>query len=135
VALERRLVRLRRKAFSELQTTPSPVAPAPGAADAARELAPDALTADALRAGIRRHGCLLVRGLVPRARVERLSAAIDRAFAACGAARACRAIPERRAWYAPVERVPKDASRAWVRAGQGVLVADSPRAFFEFMET
>ena len=135
VALERRLVRLRRKAFSELQTAPSPVAPAPPTADAAREIAADALSADALRAGILRHGCLLVRGLVPRARVERLRAAIDRAFAACDATLARREIPERRAWYDPVERVPKDASRAWVRAGQGVLTADSPRAFFEFMET
>ncbi len=35
----------------------------------------------------------------------------------------------------PLERVPKDASRDWVRRGQGLLAADSPRAFFEFLET
>src|SRR5262249_10956371 len=90
--------------------------------------------ADRVRAGVMRHGCVWVRGLVPPARAAELRAAIDRAFAAREAVLARRANADDRAWYSPVERVPKDASRHWVRLGQGLLTADSPPAFYAFMD-
>ncbi len=141
-AVERRLVRLRRRAFAELvhgaaapawQPPEAPSAAWPG--DLPRPVAAADLTVAVLRAGIERHGCVWVRGLLPPLRVDRLRDAIDRAFAAREAVLAGRRTPETAAWYDPVERVPKDASRHWVRAGQGLLTADSPRAFFELMET
>jgi hypothetical protein len=141
VALERRLVRLRRNAFAELARARAPGAWPPGdlgegpVATGPLVAKSDELTPRTLARGILRHGCLLVRGLVPPARVARLRDAIDRAFDACDATLARRATPSTAAWYDPVERVPKNASRTWVRAGQGVLAADSPRAFFELMET
>lgn len=136
--LERRLIRLRRRAFARIAggvVPPWPAGTPSGAPTAPPEpIAADDLTAAALRAGIRRQGCLWVRGLVPPKRIVSLVEAIDRAFAAREAVLARRATVEDRQWYDPVERVPKDASRHWVRLGQGLLAADSPRAFFEFME-
>src|SRR5262249_41749247 len=96
---------------------------------------PSELTPGVLRLAILRNGCLLVRGLVAPTQTARLRDAIDRAFEAREATLARRATAETAVWYDPVERVPKDASRTWVRLGQGVLAADSPRAFFEFLET
>ncbi|HKA30475.1 MAG TPA: hypothetical protein VKH82_13920 [Candidatus Binatia bacterium] len=98
-------------------------------------MTPSELTPGVLRLAILRNGCLLVRGLVAPTQTARLRDAIDRAFEAREATLARRATAETAVWYDPVERVPKDASRTWVRLGQGVLAADSPRAFFEFLET
>jgi hypothetical protein len=140
-ATERRLVRLRRRAFAALDRSlpPPPWPPAipddpPGAPSAPPIIAARDLTPGAVRTGILRHGCIVVRGLVPPARAARLREAIDRAFAAREAALA--GIPVDVAWYDPVEDVPDgDVVRAWVRASQAVLAADSPRAFHEFLET
>jgi hypothetical protein len=138
--VERRLVRLRRLAFGELER-PLPRPPAPpedvGAIDlpASPNVTAAELTPARLRTDIGRRGCLWVRGLVPTSHVTRLRDAIDRAFEAREALGAGRATAATSAWYDPVERVPKDGSRTWVREGQGLLAADSPRAFFEFVET
>ena len=138
--VERRLVRLRRRAFAELvrSRTPGPAVPVVAAgppANGAPEPVPAGkLSAAHVREGIQRHGCLWVRGLVPPERAVRLRSAIDHAFVAREAVLARRASADDRAWYSPVERVPKDASRHWVRLGQGLLAADSPPAFFEVMD-
>jgi hypothetical protein len=140
--LEHRLVRLRRRAFAELRRL-QPPPPWPPAVDGARcgpgegppVVTPDELTPELLRWGILRRGCVLVRHLVPSARVARLRAAIDRAFEARDGRPSGRTGADAARWYAPVERVRKDASREWVRQGQGVLAADSPGAFFELLET
>jgi len=140
-AVERRLVRLRRRAFGQLGRPPHvPTQPrraddAPMAVDPPAPVTPGALTPDVLREGILRHGCVWIRGLASPPRVDGLRRAIDRAFAAREAALAGRATAETRVWYDPVERVPKDGSRRWVREGQGLLMADSPRTFFAFLET
>jgi hypothetical protein len=136
---ERRMIRLRRKAFTRPGRGSAPVAWGAGPAETGDGTPPlplpaAALTPETLRAGIRRHGCVWVRGLVPPPRVEHLRDAIDRAFAAADATDAGRAGVDTRVWYDELERVPKDASRSWVRAGKGVLAADSPRAFFAFLE-
>jgi hypothetical protein len=139
--VERRLVRLRRKAFAELDRAPAQPWPpsSAGAGPLSSEgpaiVTPGELTPGMLRRALLSNGCLLVRGLVASPRAARLRDAIDRAFEAREARLAHRATAETAVWYDPVERVPKDASRAWVRLGQGVLAADSPRAFFEFLET
>jgi hypothetical protein len=79
---------------------------------------------------------VLVRGLVPAARAARLRDAIDRAVAAFDAGRAPATDEEARAWFDPLEDVTDgDTVRGWVRKGEGVLAADSPRALFEFLET
>ena len=139
--VERRLVRLRRKAFAELDRSlappwpPSSAGVGPDWSEGPAIVTPSELTPGVLRRAILRNGCLLVRGLVAPTRTARLRDAIDRAFEAREATLALRATAETAVWYDPVERVPKDASRTWVRLGQGVLAADSPRAFFEFLET
>lgn len=145
--LERRLVRLRRKAFPELRRNApgrGAVVAATGAAPTSKPLAASghpepiaatALSSETLREAFARHGCLWVRGLVPPERVARLRDAIDRAFEASAATVARRAGADTRTWYDALEKVPKDGSRSWVRDAQGVLAADSPRAFFEFLET
>jgi hypothetical protein len=139
--VERRLVRLRRRAFAQLDRSLAPAWPpisdngGPQWTEEPAVVSPAELTPGVLHRALRRHGCVLVRGLVPPARAARLRDAIDRAFDACEATIAGRATSETTVWYDPVERVPKDASRTWVRAGKGVLAADSPRAFFEFLET
>src|SRR5262249_3287029 len=139
--VERRLVRLRRKAFAELDRSLAPPWPPSSAADGPdwsegpATVTPSELTPGVLRRAILRNGCLLVRGLVAPTRAARVRYAIDRAFEAREAKLARRATAETAVWYDPVERVPKDASRTWVRLGQGILAADSPRGFFEFLET
>ena len=99
-------------------------------------MTPAELTPGLLLNGILRHGSVWVKGLVPRARVARLRSAIDRSFEAYDATDAGRATAEMARWYSPLDGIQNPAiARAWRRQGNGVLTADSPRAFFEFMET
>src|SRR5262245_24836656 len=141
--LERRLVRLRRAAVAQLDTSLAPVTwphfaledgplPPPGPL----EIRAAELTPRTLRTGIQRHGHLLVRGLVPPARVARLCEAIDRTFDAQKAVAATGGSAETAPWCDPLDDLPDGAAhRAMVRAAHGVLAVDSPRALFEFFET
>jgi hypothetical protein len=137
-ALERRLVRLRHAAFAQLERSLSPSWPPfipedrPGA-QSPPIVAPAELTPGVLRNGILRHGCVWVRGLVPPRRVGRLVETIDRAFEAHDAcARGGGCSP----FFDPLEAIPNgEAMRGWIRDGQGVLAADSPRGLYEFLET
>ncbi len=141
--VERRLVRLRRAAFTQLDRSLSPPSwppevpeDRPGQAEGPPIISAAELTPGILRNGIRRHGALLVRGLVPLERVVRMRRAIDAAFHAQEAAAIGWFTPETRAWCDLLEDVPNgDDRRLWTRVAQAVLVADSPRAFFEFMDT
>src|SRR2546426_588853 len=54
----------------------------PGTASGPRVVPAAELTPGILRNGILRHGCVLARGLVPPARVERLRDAVERSFEA-----------------------------------------------------
>lgn len=141
-AVERRLVRLRRAAYAQVDTALAPSAwphfavPAvTGRADGPLEIGAGEFDATALKTGVLRHGHLLVRGLVPPAQVARLRESMDRAFAAREAIGAGGAAPDTAAWYDPLDGVPDgDTDRSVVQMLQGLFTADSPRALFEFLE-
>lgn len=142
-AVERRLVRLRREAFAHLDRSlpPPPWPPvvpdeAPDAPSGPLIVTPAQLTGGAIRTGLQRHGCVLVRGLVPPARAQRLRAAIERTFDAFDEDQAGRRTAETAAWFDPLEDVDDGAElRRFGRAAQSVLAADSPRTLYEFLET
>jgi hypothetical protein len=83
-----------------------------------------------------RQGCLWVRGLLRPSRVARLRDAIDRAIEAQEAVAASTATADTTVWCDPIDDLPDGKERRFaVRAGQGVLTVDSPRALYEFLET
>jgi hypothetical protein len=140
--VERHLVRLRNAAFAALdrRSLPSPSWPpfvpddAPGQAEGPPVVQPHELTPATLRNGILRHGCVLVRGLVPGWRIERLVRAIDSAFE--GHDRWVGGGGLTPPVFDPLECLPGgEELRGWVRDGLGVLAVDSPAALFEFLET
>ncbi len=140
-AIERRLVRLRNRAVAARdRSLPPPAWPPvvpddpPGRAPGPPVVQASELTIGLLRNGILRHGCVLVRGLVPPDRVRRLRTAIDRAFDAYDAAHTGAAPAEGSVWYDPLD-ASNDEQRQWNRLSQSVFTADSPRALFEYLET
>jgi hypothetical protein len=141
-AIEARLVTLRHDAFASRALRPLESLPAEVTADGAgvpfAATDRDALSVETLRRGLARHGCVLVRGLIPRPRAEALAEGIDRAldaFDACAEESGPKAAPP---WYVPFSpgsgtyRV--GGRRKWVRASGGVWTADSPRMMFELTE-
>jgi hypothetical protein len=105
----------------------------PGAGDLV-EVAPGDLSPEVLRAAILGHGCLLVRGLIPRAAAEALADGIDRAFAARRAI--AEGAPAPAGYYEEFEpEAPhKVSEREWVEMGGGVLGADSPVLLAQMFE-
>ena len=96
------------------------------------------LTASAVRDGIARSGCLLVRGLVPPERAARFAAGIDAALAANDAADAGDQSVDP-AWYGPraiEDRAGKSrkVSRKITRAHGSLWAVHSPRMLFEVFE-
>ncbi|MDX2170053.1 MAG: phytanoyl-CoA dioxygenase family protein [Deltaproteobacteria bacterium] len=142
-AVERRLVRLRHAAFAQLDRSlpPPPWPPLvpddpPGTPPGPLIVTPAELDAGVMRRGLLRHGCILVRGLVPPARARRLRTAVERAFGACAAVMDGAPSSDTAPWYDPLENLPGgDELRFFGRAAQSVLAADSPRTLFEFLET
>jgi len=106
---------------------------APG--DPLPEIAPQDLTPGLLRAGILSHGCVLVRGLVPRKRATEFAAGIERSFK-----ERARHDDERRyddRLYDPFQPDPRRGVRLlreWIKSGGGVLAVDSPRLSFEMRD-
>jgi len=85
--IEARLVQLRHDAFDSVPVSSGlrdwpPTAPDLFPDVELPEVAPQDFTAATLRSGILRHGCLVVRGLVPPARVRQLRDDIDAAMTA-----------------------------------------------------
>ncbi|HEY2160585.1 MAG TPA: phytanoyl-CoA dioxygenase family protein [Solirubrobacteraceae bacterium] len=139
---ERRLVRLRNIA-GMLLTDEAPdavdfVAPASDGlpeGDPLPEVDPSQLDAGLIRAGILRDGCLLVRGLVPRDRAEKMAKQIDAAFAQRERYDAGRSVQE--GYYEefiPDPRAGEPVVRGWIKQGGGLLAADAPALHFEMME-
>lgn len=140
---ERRLLRLRHLAGIRLLDQPSavpPQYPMPDfdrlpAADGLPEIAPSELTPELLRAGILRHGSLLVRGLVGREEALRFAAAVDRSFRERDRRDAgSDPLADYYDEFEPDERFSAPMSRDWIKVGGGVLAADSPRLMFEMFE-
>jgi len=141
--LERELIAVRhRAALARLATpTTAPPLPEPGACPPTDTWPPaidrDELTAALLHSSIKAHGCLLVRRLLSRERAATFVEAIDRALAGYDARAAGADDPSHAVWYEPF--VPRgsllDITRSWLREGGGVLMADSPRAFFDILDT
>ena len=90
LVLLRHLLGIRRLDSTGRAPWPEPAFDRLPGGDGLPEFAPDELTPELLRAGILTHGCLLVRGLVPRDAALELADGIDRAFAAREAAEAGR---------------------------------------------
>jgi hypothetical protein len=140
-AIERALVRLRHEAFASTDHTPPSPLPPPIVAEPAgptlAEIEPGELSVDALRRGLARSGCLLVRGLVPHDRVEAMVDGIDRALEAFDAGLAGAPVSDTEPWYAPFTPGPGQfrvgGRRNWVRASGGIWAADSPRMLFELL--
>jgi Phytanoyl-CoA dioxygenase (PhyH) len=138
---QRRLLALRHQAGIRLVDT---APPDPSFAVAAADL-PDGdplpeftleqLTPGAIRAGILRNGCVLVRGLVPRQDALALADGIDAAFAERERVEAND--PKDPGLYepfVPTERYGGEVfGRPWIKQGGGLLAADSPRLNLQMM--
>jgi len=139
-AIEERLIQLRLEAFSAIERTTGPASWPPAAPDlfpdvvGPPEVARQHLTSEVLRSAIFHHGCLLVRGLVDRSRVDHLVDDIDRAFAGYDAYARGKAVKKTAPWFVPFKPYPDD-EREWGREGGSVLAIDSPRGLFDTIET
>jgi hypothetical protein len=113
------------------------LSPAAFEASGAPELPASEVTPEALRAAISARGCLLVRGLLPDGRAERLIESIDRAFEGFDAHAAGTPASETTPWYEPFQPDPDrsiEMTKGWVHQGDGVFAAESPRALFEWLD-
>jgi hypothetical protein len=84
------------------------------------------VTPELLRAGIR-HGCLLVRGLVPRSDAVYFAQEIERSYSERDLHNDQKPFNDR--YYCEFEPDPRrrqDMARGWIKAGGGLLVVDSP---------
>jgi len=140
--IEVRLVQLRHDAFESLPQSNGLADWPPTAPDLfpdveLPEVAPKDFTAATLRSGILRHGCLVVRGLVPDARVRQLRNDIEATMTAFESReRDAKTNPS--PWFAPFETGPDctlKQVRPWVTGGGGVWTVDSPRALYDTLET
>jgi hypothetical protein len=143
-AIEQGLVRLRHAAFATIDRSQGREHWPPEAEDlfpavaGPPEVQGDDLNFETLGSGILRHGCLLVRGLVPPSRVAPLVDAIDRAMGAYDAHRAGAPVAQTAPWFVPFKPGPGyrvGHGRQWVRDGGGAWTVDSPRALFDLIET
>ena len=134
---ERRILDLRHRAALELVGAgrrgefPESSGVALAAADPLPELRRGDVTAELLRAGIMRDGCVLVRGLVDRDRALAFAQEIDRAFAERDGGQAAEGYYEEFVPQPPHETV---LARDFVRAGGGLLAADAPKLSFQMHE-
>ena len=104
-------------------------------ADGLPEIAAADVTPELLRAGILRDGCVLVRGLVDRDAALELAAMIDRGFAERaaleGGGSAADGFYEE---FIPQPPFEPYIGRDWIKAGGGVLAADSPALSAKMIE-
>jgi hypothetical protein len=153
---EEQLVRRRLEAFAALDRTPRSVASWPPVVDdvfgdrtGPPEITRDELSATLLHAAIQHHGCLLVRGLLAPASIERLVDDVERAFAAFDESE--RVVPDAAdplvpvpPWFVPFEPGPGELvigepwdpliPRRWARSGGALYAVDAPRALFDVLE-
>ncbi len=101
------------------------------------EITADQLDAGTLAAGIRRHGALLVRGLLTRPVAMNLASGVDRSLDECEAWHRNGEGSFTSPWYDRLP-LPDDCelapARLWVEAAGGVWAADSPRLLRELLD-
>jgi hypothetical protein len=140
--IERALVRLRHDAFLHGRRDAPPPRPAgaPAAVTPGQGLLTvtrDELTPAVLGDGIRRHGCVHVRGLVDPATAAELVAGTERAFDALAARQAGTRTEDDAGWYEPFRAGPEyklGFKRKWIVDNGGVWTADSPAMLFTLLE-
>jgi hypothetical protein len=148
--IERSLVTARNQAFAELETGQAdpierrlgevPEGLAPLDAMGLPTVSAADLSAETIADGVLRHGCLLVRGLVPPDQAESLVSGVDRVFEGRDAHVAGAPAEETTPWYEPFEPDPEYATavamgRGFVNTGSGTWIADSPRLLFRLLDT
>lgn len=108
-----------------------------GNVDGVPEIEATQLDARTLAEGIRQHGALLVRGLLPETRASQLAAGIEQALQLCEAwYRDGGELPDT-PWYSRLplaEGCELSVARNWVENAGGVWAADSPRMLYELTE-
>lgn len=139
-ALDRRILRLRHRAGASAVARPAigPSYPEPDFeslpdVSPLPELSPSELTPELVRAGILRHGCVLVRGLLDPTEAERFASGIGSAFEARDRAGG----PGHDGYYEEFEPdppYPGVVGRPWVAEAGGMWAADSPKLMFELLE-
>jgi Phytanoyl-CoA dioxygenase (PhyH) len=93
------------------------------------------VTPELLRAGILRHGCLLVRGLVARADAIHFAQEIERSYEERDRHEEHKPFSDRYySEFAPDPRRREDMARGWIKAGGGLLAVDSPLLCSEMRE-
>jgi hypothetical protein len=135
---ERRLVRIRNRAFAYLPAPPAagpPSVPAdafPDVVNRPPEIACGALTGEVLRSAIHHHGCLLVRGVLDQDQAATAVEGIDRSLRALAATRD----GGKDRWYDPLGTPGRNLTklRDWVQVHGGVWLVDSPPMLFEVLE-
>jgi Phytanoyl-CoA dioxygenase (PhyH) len=139
--LERELVRVRHLAFLRHDREPGHAWPIDGPAAAAGRgpltVERDGLSPQALNVGIKRHGCVYVRGLIGKSDVRSLVDGIDRAFDALEVHRAGDRGTATDSWYVPFRPAPEyklGMKRKWVVDNGGLWTADSPPMLFSLLE-
>lgn len=139
--IEEELVRLRHEAFATVDRhPPKPFPPivAEPAGERLPELSPSELTPASLRAGLARHGCVVVRELIPNDRAEKLAGGIDRALSAFDAGAEGAAGSETSPWYRAFTPQPGNyrigGRRNWMRTSGSMWTVDSPRMLFEVLD-
>jgi Phytanoyl-CoA dioxygenase (PhyH) len=139
---ERRLLHLRNLAGIRLIEAPPqrPAHPEPDFAALPEsgellEITPAQLTPELLRAGILRQGCVLVRGLIPRASASRFAKQIERSFEQRERHDSGQRFNDGYfSGFTPDPRYGEEVSPNWIKSGGGLLAVDSPVLSFEMLE-
>lgn len=139
--IENFLAQLRHDAFFDLEH-PQPDIPWPPAtadiftaSSEIPEIDATELNVANARAGVFRHGSLIIRNLLSPSDVEILASSVTSAFDAFDQPNN---LHEPQSWFTPLKTHNNmgdlDSDRPWVREGGGVLAAESPRALYQLIE-
>jgi hypothetical protein len=138
---ERELLRLRHRVGDCLRRTNEPLPPLPEPDGRALpeavdlpDFGPDDVTPARVRAAILRDGCMVVRGLVPRADAMHFAGQIERAYVERERLQNGEHVTD--GYYEDFSFVAPYQSpiRRWIQSGGGLLAVDSPILAFDLME-
>jgi hypothetical protein len=138
---ERQLLHLRHRVGDRLRRENAPLPPLPEPdtrplpeAEGLPDFGPEDVTPQRVRAAILRDGCMIVRGLVPRADAEHFAHQIERAYVEREHQQDGE--PAADGYYEdfPFAAPYQSPIRRWIQSGGGLLAVDSPILSFELME-